>query len=188
MISANNGRSPSIGSFQQRFQFETPNILGVGDTLRLAYTRTDGSDGAEIGYRIPFTSDDTTLNLRFSTTDSEVIEPPFSDIDNDGDGPDIQSESQVYEATIRHPVSRTVSDRTFREFAVGVTASSQKTKSEILNLPFSSVGSSADGVTNIFALRVFQEWTQQNAREVVALRSQFNFGLDAFDSTINEPN
>ena len=186
VISADNGRSPSVGSFQQRVQFDTPNLLGVGDSLRLAYTRTDGSDGAEIGYRVPLTAEDTTLNLRYSTTSSDVIEPPFDDIDGDGNGPDIESESRIYEATLRHPISRTVSDRTFREFAVGVTASSRRTKSELLEFPFPSAGSDEDGVTNIFALRFFQEWTQQNAKEVVALRSQFNVGLDAFDSTIND--
>lgn len=185
VISADNGRSPSVGSFQQRVQFDTPNLLGVGDSLRLAYTRTDGSDGGEIRYRIPLTAEDTTLNLRHSTTSSDVIEPPFDDIDGDGNGPDIESKSQIYEATLRHPVSRNVSDRTFREFAVGLTTSSQRSKSELLEFPFPSAGSDEDGVTNIFALRFFQEWTQQNTKEVVALRSQFNVGLDAFDSTIN---
>ncbi|NEQ95612.1 MAG: ShlB/FhaC/HecB family hemolysin secretion/activation protein, partial [Cyanothece sp. SIO2G6] len=138
-------------------------------------------------YQLPLTAANTTLNLRYSTTDSDVIESPFDDIDSDGNGPDIVSESEVYEVTLRHPISRTVSDRTFREFAVGLTASSQRTKSELLDLPFPAAGADEEGVTNIFALRFFQEWTQQNAREVVALRSQFNLGLDAFDSTINQP-
>ncbi|MGK7891777.1 MAG: ShlB/FhaC/HecB family hemolysin secretion/activation protein [Leptolyngbyaceae cyanobacterium] len=186
VVTLDNGRSPSVGSFQQRFQVDTPNILGLGDSLRFAYTRTDGSDAGEVGYRIPLTAADTTLNLRYSRTSSGVVEPPFDDIDSDGKGPDIESESEVYEVTLRHPISRTVSDRTFREFAVGVTASSQETESEILGLPFPSAGADENGGTNIFTLRFFQEWTQSNAREVVAVRSQFNIGLDALDSTINE--
>jgi hemolysin activation/secretion protein len=32
-------------------------------------------------------------------------------------------------------------------------------------------------------LRLFQEWTQRSEREVFAARSEFNFGLDIFDST-----
>ncbi len=40
--------------------------------------------------------------------------------------------------------------------------------------------------TRIFALHFFQDWKQQNSREVLAFRSQLNLGLNAFNSTINE--
>jgi len=39
--------------------------------------------------------------------------------------------------------------------------------------------------TRISALRFFQEWTSRNSTEVFALRSQFNLGIGAFNSTIN---
>jgi hemolysin activation/secretion protein len=34
-------------------------------------------------------------------------------------------------------------------------------------------------------LQFFQEWTSRNSREVIAARSGFNFGIGAFDATIN---
>lgn len=41
-------------------------------------------------------------------------------------------------------------------------------------------------MTRIFALRFFQEWKKQNPQEVIELRSQFSFGINSFDSTINQ--
>ena len=42
------------------------------------------------------------------------------------------------------------------------------------------------GETRISALRFFQEWTSRNKKQVIAARSQFNLGLNAFDATVNE--
>jgi hemolysin activation/secretion protein len=51
--------------------------------------------------------------------------------------------------------------------------------------PF-SLGADEDGETRIFALRFDQEWTRRNANSVLTLRSEFSFGLNAFNSTTNE--
>ncbi len=48
-----------------------------------------------------------------------------------------------------------------------------------------SQGADDQGRTRISALRFFQEWTQRNTRQVIAARSQFNLGVDAFDATVN---
>ncbi len=43
-VFANNGRSPSVGSFRRGFTIGQANFLGVGDRLTFGYTNTDGSD------------------------------------------------------------------------------------------------------------------------------------------------
>ncbi|WP_257236167.1 hypothetical protein [Nostoc sp. 'Peltigera malacea cyanobiont' DB3992] len=44
-----NTRSPSIGSFQRRIQVNEANLLGLGDSLSLGYSNTDGRSHNVIG-------------------------------------------------------------------------------------------------------------------------------------------
>ena len=37
----------------------------------------------------------------------------------------------------------------------------------------------------LWVLRFFQEWTKRSSQDVLAVRSQFSLGVDAFDATIN---
>jgi len=177
----NNGRSPSVGSFRRGIEISEGNLFGIGDSIRLGYANTDGSDTFDLSYTIPVNARNGTVNFSFGTTDSEVIEDPFNFLD-------IQSESRFYELTFRQPILRSPT----REFALSLTASRRESSSEFLEdllgepIPFPSLGADEDGNTRISALRFAQEWTQQGSRQVIAARSQFSIGLDAFDSTVNE--
>lgn len=187
-ISLDNGRSPSVGSFQRQLFAREGNVTGLGDALSLAYSNTDGSNSLDASYTLPLNSQNGTLRFSFNTTDSNVIEPPFDDINQDGEGSDIESASRFYEISLRQPLSRRIKNRTFRELAVGVSTSLRDSETSLRNQPFPlSPGADNDGNTRVFALRFFQDWTQQNALEVIAFRSQFSAGLDAFDSTTNKP-
>ncbi|MEB3360168.1 MAG: ShlB/FhaC/HecB family hemolysin secretion/activation protein [Synechococcales bacterium] len=177
----NNGRSPSVGSFRRGIEISEGNLFGIGDSIRLGYANTDGSDTFDLSYTIPVNARNGTVNFSFGTTDSEVIEDPFNFLD-------IQSESRFYELTYRQPILQTPT----REFALSLTASRRESSSEFLEdllgepIPFPSLGADEDGNTRVSALRFAQEWTQQGSRQVIAARSQFSIGLDAFDSTVNE--
>jgi hemolysin activation/secretion protein len=176
-----NGRSPSVGSFRRGVQVTHDNLLGQGDGLSVGYRNTDGSDTVDLSYRYPINARNGTLSFSFGATDSEVIEDPFTVLD-------IQSESRFYELTLRQPLIETPT----QEFALSLTASRRESESEFLEsflgepIPFPSSGADEEGRTRISALRFAQEWTQQGTRQVIAARSQFSIGLDAFDSTINE--
>ncbi|MBH8576960.1 ShlB/FhaC/HecB family hemolysin secretion/activation protein [Nostocaceae cyanobacterium CENA369] len=174
-----NGRSPSVGSFRRRLQLNEANLLGLGDGLNLTYTNTDGSNALDTGYTLPLNPRNGTLSFNFGTSWSNVIERPFDILD-------IESSSRYYELTFRQPVIQTPT----QEFALGVTASRRESKATYQppgeeQLSFPSLGADDEGRTRISALRFFQEWTSRNSREVIALRSQFNFGIGAFDATIN---
>ncbi|WP_348535507.1 ShlB/FhaC/HecB family hemolysin secretion/activation protein [Komarekiella delphini-convector] len=181
-ITLDNGRSPSVGSFRRRLQVTEANLLGLGDSLGLGYTNTDGSNSFDVDYTLPINPQDGTISFNYGTTSSDVIERPFNALD-------IQSDSRYYELTYRQPLIKTPR----QELALGLTAS--RRESEISSLLFQeefglppnelSPGADEQGRTRVSALRFFQEWTSRNNRQVLAVRSQFSLGLGAFDATIN---
>jgi hemolysin activation/secretion protein len=174
-ISLDNNRAPSVGSFNRRIQFNQANLSGAGDNLSVGYSNTDGSNGVDMSYTLPFNARNGTVRFSFGTTSSEVIEEPFDRLD-------IDARSRYYELSVRQPIVLTPS----KEVAIGVTASRQESQTSVLEIPFPlSLGADDEGRTRISALRFFQEWTQRTSREVIAARSQFSVGLNAFSSTIN---
>jgi len=180
-LSINNGRSPSSGSFQRRLGFNEANFLGMGDTLSGNYNNTDGSNGWDISYTLPFNPHNGTLNFSYSGTSSNVIEPPFNKLD-------INSQSRIYELTLTQPVIQTIKQQTFQELTLGLTFSRKESETFLLGDPYPlALGANDQGQTRISTLRLFQQWTQQNSTSVVAVRSQFNVGIGAFDTTINQP-
>jgi hemolysin activation/secretion protein len=69
---------------------------------------------------------------------------------------------------------------------MGLTFSRRESDTSLLGVGFPlSNGANDDGETRISALRFFQEWTKREARSVFAARSQFNWGIPIFESTLN---
>lgn len=196
-LSSDNGRSPSIGSIQQRAGLREGNLLGIGDVLNLNYTNTNGSNSWDTSYTLPLNARDGKLSFTYSNSHSRVVESPFNDIDKDGNDGDIKSASRSYELTLRQPIFRSIKSSnsdasrrqsTVQEFTLGLTTSLRESQTSLLGIPFPlSTGANENGFTRVFALRFFQDWTKQNSQEVIALRSQFSFGLNALGSTINKP-
>lgn len=178
-LEIDNERSPSVGSFRRGITLSEANLLGIGDGLEISYANTDGSNSVDLSYRLPLNASGGDLTTNIGITDSEVIEDAFNFLD-------IQSESRFYEFTYRQPVVKTPE----QEFALSLTASLRESQSEFLeeilgeSIPFPALGADEAGRTRISALRFAQEWTQQNTRQVIAARSQFSLGLDAFNATV----
>lgn len=177
MVSFDNYRSPSVGTNRFQAELSHRNLLGFGDRIDIAYIHTDGSDAiSNLSYTIPLNPNNGTFSFRFGYSDSEIIEVPF-DIYN------IESESTDYEFTYRQPLIQ----KPTQDLAIGITFSRKDSKTTLGGEPFQlSRGAEIDGQTHISALRFFQEYTSRNAKQVFALRSQFNFGIDGFDSTTND--
>ena len=172
---ADNGRSPSVGSFRRGLGLTEANLFGLGDRFDFNWTNTDGSNSLNTGYEIPINASNGKILLSAGYRDTEVIEEPFDRIDINGD-------SVYYELGLRQPISQ--SSR--QELALGLKFSYQTSQTELSgeNFPLSR-GANEDGETTISALRFFQEWTNRNNNEVFALRSQFNFGLGILGATDN---
>ena len=178
-LSFDNGRVPSVGSFQRGIRLNHNNLFGISDRATVNYSNSEGSNLIDVSYSFPLNPQEGTLTLSFSHNDSRVIESPFDDLD-------IATNSETYEISLRQPLSRTIEEQVFQEFALGLTASFRDSQATLLGEPFPlSPGATADGETRIFALRFFQDYTRRTASNVFALRSQLNFGLNA-DSTTNE--
>lgn len=166
-IALDNGRVPIVGSFRRGVQLSEANLLGYGDRLEGSYFNTDGSDDLAFAYTLPLNPRNGTLKLEYRTISSQIVEPPLNALD-------ITSDYQQYALTLRQPVWQT-SDR---EFALGLTFDRQESRTV---LPLS--GSDSEGRTEVSTLRFFQEWIQRSETEVLAARSEFNFGIDAFGIT-----
>ncbi|BAY73429.1 surface antigen D15 domain-containing protein (plasmid) [Trichormus variabilis NIES-23] len=178
-LTLDNGRTPSVGTFRRQLQLTNFDLLGLGDRLFIAYTNTDGSNSLDTSYTIPFNARNGTITLSGGFASSNVIEKPFNILD-------INSNSNYIELTVRQPIIQT----TTQEFALGLTGSYRESGATLLGgeIPFPSPGANAEGTTRITALRFFQDYTIQNSQQVLALRSQFSFGLGSLDALNTTPN
>ena len=187
-ISLDNSRPPSIGTFQREIELRENNLLGLGDSLSIGYRNTDGSNRIDASYTVPITPDNATIGILYTWSDSDVIQDPFYDIDLDGNGPDIESNYNAFDLTFKQPIIRDINEQTYQELNLSLTTSWRETKSFLLDTGFPlSPGADESGSTRVFALRFAQEYSRQNPSDIIAFRSEFNFGIDAFNSTINEP-
>jgi hemolysin activation/secretion protein len=173
---ATNDRSPSVGSFRRGAVLTERNLLGLGDRLSLGYSNTDGSDVIDVGYALPINAQGGEVAVRFGTTSNRIIEAPFNELD-------IQSSSQSYDVTLRQPLWQTAR----QEFAVGLGLSHYRSRSLLENQGIAlSPGSDRTGRLRLSAVRLSQDWVSRSPRDVLALRSQFNLGIDLFNATRNE--
>ena len=175
-LALDNGRSPSVGTFRRQLQFTEANLLGLGDGLSVSYANTDGSNAFDASYTVPFNARNGTIALGGGFASNRVIENPFDVLD-------IQSNSNYVELTVRQPLLQTPT----QEFAIGLTASHRETAATLLDgaIPFPALGADAQGKTRITALRFFQDYTRRSSLDVLALRSQFSWGLNTLNATIN---
>ncbi len=171
----NNGRVPSVGSWERGIRLKQDNLFGFGDGLNLEYSNTDGSNAVNGSYTIPLNSHNGTIKLTGRWTNTEVVEEPFDRLD-------ITGESLYLDLSFRQPIIATPT----QELALGITASRQESQTNIFGEGFPlSPGANDNGETRLWALRLFQEWTKRSSQDVLAVRSQFSFGVDVFDATIN---
>jgi hemolysin activation/secretion protein len=175
-LTLDNNQLPAIGSFQRQIQINQANLLGFGDGLSVTYANTDGRNALDLSYTLPVNARNGTVSVDYGTYWSRIIQPPFDEFDIRGD---LWSLGFTY----RQPVIQTPT----RELALGLTANRQQSQTSILGFPFPlSPGANDLGQTRITQLQFFQEWTQRSSNSVLALRSQFNLGIDAFGTTTSD--
>ncbi|MBD2121059.1 ShlB/FhaC/HecB family hemolysin secretion/activation protein [Trichocoleus sp. FACHB-262] len=173
---ANNGRSPSVGSSRRGMNITEANLLGLGDSIGVTYTNTQGSDAIDLSYTLPINPRNGTLSLNYGDAESYVVEEPFDVLD-------ITSRSKYYQVTLRQPLVL----KPQNEFALGLTAVHTNNETSLLGDPFAlTPGANDQGETSVSALRFFQEYTHRSRHQAIALRSQFSVGLNALGSTIND--
>ncbi|MBD2088932.1 ShlB/FhaC/HecB family hemolysin secretion/activation protein [Microcoleus sp. FACHB-1515] len=174
-LSVNNARSPSLGSNQLSVAATHSNLLGLGDSLSVSYGLTEGLDQFSVRYALPVNPQEGTVSLSFSRDDGRVVAADFADLG-------IRSNAETISIGFRQPIDR--SPQT--EFALSLGLDLRRSQTFILeDEPFSFSAGAEDGESNLTVLRFSQEWVDRDATRVLAARSQFSLGLNAFDATIN---
>ncbi|MGF1479404.1 MAG: ShlB/FhaC/HecB family hemolysin secretion/activation protein [Cyanophyceae cyanobacterium] len=174
-VGSDNYRSPSIGSAQLNVLVAHDNLLGVGDRLSAQYGLTEGLDIYDIGYAVPVNANDGTLGVRYSNSDTTIIEDEFEEFE-------IESETETVSFSLRQPVLRSPQ----RELALGLTLDLRHRQTFLQGEPFSFDIGTEDGESEVTVLRFSQDWVERGASRVLAARSQLSFGLDAFGATVND--
>jgi len=171
----NNYNPPSIGSNQLQVDAWVRNLTRWGDKLDFHYENSEGADSFAGGFSMPLSSQGTLFDFHFDIGRSSIIEEPLAAID-------IQSEVRNFNWSLSHPFYRD----TQQSLTLGISFASRRSKTSILNQDFSFLTGQNNGRTKVSALRLFQEYMGRLENHVLAFRSTFNVGIDAFDSTINK--
>ncbi len=184
-LQVDNARPPSVGAEEILVQASDLNLTGHSDPLELTYGIANsganrgwgfsGVDDLGGSYTLPLGSRRTTVNVHGARISTSIVEEPFAELG-------IASETSTYGFTLRQPLYLTAN----REFALAATFDHRENDTRLLGEPFDFTGSgSVAGRTEVSVLRLTQEWTERGQDYVLALRSTFNLGLDAFDATDN---
>lgn len=173
-LTAGNNQSPSVGSYRGEILLAHQNLFGLGDILEGRFGITEGTDDIFLSYLVPVTARDTTVKVYYRKSESTVIEETFKRLD-------IESISKTLGLTISHPFYKTPG----REFTLSLTGEIRRNATFLLGIPF-SFSDIDDSVTHVTALRFSQDWISRSQTEVIALRSNFSLGIDAFGATVNE--
>lgn len=177
-LSADNYSPPSLGSERVGVGAIYRNLTGLGDQLSAAYyfsTTKGGSNLYDLSYQVPLNLMNGTLQLRTAINTVKVVQPPFDIFD-------IRGESYLYEISYRQPIVRSLQE----EFALSLGFSLQNGQTFTFAgpTPF-GIGPDNDGNSQTRTIKFSQDYINRDRNGVWGLRSQFNFGIDAFDATIN---
>jgi hemolysin activation/secretion protein len=170
-----NNQSPTVGEVRGQVQAVAGNILGIGDLLAVQYGRSDALNDGAISYSFPIASDDTRVNLRYDINNSLVISAPLQPLN-------ITDHYQSVSIGLSRPFWRTPE----QNLTLGLALEWRRSQTFVLGAPFSFEAGADDGRTNVTALRFYQSWLDQNADQVLALRSTFSLGIDALGATVTD--
>ena len=174
-FSVSNWRSPGVGEIRGELQGSHSNLTGRGDALSLQYGVTEGLNDFAVDYAVPINARDLRFGIFLSQSQSEVIEEPFDAID-------ITSETESYGLRLEYPFRRTLNGH----FLASITLERRHSESLLLGEPHPFSPGSENGESTVTVFRLGQEWLSRRANAVLAARSRFSFGIDAFNATINE--
>jgi hemolysin activation/secretion protein len=179
-----NDRPPSVGAERLYLLAWHDSLTGFADPFNLRYGITTGGleepklagiDEIDVSYAFPITVHETTLGGRYARSNTSIIEQDFEELDFD-------SNLETFSVSLRQPLLREPG----RQFALALSADHQFNETFLAGEPFKlTPGADADGRMADTVLRFSQEFTQQDDRSALALRSSFNFGIDALGSTNN---
>lgn len=174
-IALDNDLSPSLGKVRGVYRGGVYNLTGRGDVLTGEASLAKGLTEAFVNYAVPLNPNDLTLDVFLRMTDTEVVEEPFDVLD-------IEGNSQTLALRLSQPVLRSNN----QQLVLAGGLDLRRTESTLGGAPFSfSPGVPDDGEVALSVLRFVQDWNTRSQARVVAVRSTFSLGIDAFGATTN---
>jgi hemolysin activation/secretion protein len=172
----NNYQSPTVGAERELITVAHQNLTGHGDPVSVTYGHSAGIDvQLDADYTLPLTASETTLDVRYRRNTFTVVQQQFQALT-------VQSRSEASSVTLRQPLFHTLT----REFALALSAERQENLTSLLGEPFSFSLGAQNGRSAVTALRLVLEWTERTPTQVLAARSRFSVGVDAFNPTIRD--
>ena len=161
-----NSQAPAIGSLRGDLLLVDDNLTGSGDTLAFDFGATGGLQDYNASYELPFTRWDTRLLTHFRLSRSRIIESPFDQLD-------ITSKSTTYGIGLAQPVYESV----HTNLQLSLVGELRRSRTYLLGRPFSFSPGVQDGKANVSVIRFGQLALHRDAKQVLAARSVFSFGL-----------
>jgi len=173
-----NRLSPSLGDVRVLPQVYLYSLTGHGDVFSGAVGVGEGLTDAYATWAVPLNAYDTTLTLLGDYSDSEIENGPFKDLD-------IENKTRTFGFRVSHPFYRTPSQK----FSMSLGLDLRKSESKLLGENFAfTPGVPSDGEVKASIIRFSQDWSNRGPQQVLAARSMFSLGVDAFDATTNSNN
>ena len=177
-VTLDNYSPPSVGSERIGGTLIYRNPTGLGDDISATYFRSlaGGSNLYDFNYRVPVNAMNGTVQLRYSSSNSKIIDPAFSSFG-------IRSQNDLYELTYRQPVIRSPRE----ELALSLGFALQNGQTFLFDnspTPF-GIGPDANGNSRTRVIKFGQDYVKRDRNGAWSLQSQFNLGIAAFDATVN---
>jgi hemolysin activation/secretion protein len=177
-----NDRSPSIGGINGKIWLAHNNLTGFGDRLSFGYGRTEGLNDYNGAYSLLLNAYDTRLNLYYQNSNSDVVEKPFTD----NPSTNIRSRSETIGASLSQPIIQTPE----QVLSVTLGFEYRRSKTFLGGEPFSFSAGVPEtgrdkGESTVSVVRFTQDWLDRSFNQVIAVRSRFSVGIDAFGATVN---
>ncbi|MEH2163328.1 MAG: ShlB/FhaC/HecB family hemolysin secretion/activation protein [Nostoc sp.] len=177
-LGVDNYSPPAIGGERLGIELRDRNLTGMGDELAGSYyhTLSGGADAFDFSYQVPVNAMNGTVQIRAAFNRNEITESPF-------DALGVRANQDLYEINYRQPLVRSPKE----EFALSLGFTYQDGQTFLfdnLATPF-GIGPDANGVSRTSVIKFGQDYIRREPQGAWFLRSQFNFGIDVLDATIN---
>jgi len=172
-VQGNNYRPPSVGAEIFLVNSWVRNLTRWGDFINFSYGLSEGTNLYFGGIVMPLNSAGTLFSFNFHLGDNAVIEEPLNSVD-------IKSDVENFSWSLSHPFYKSL-DHTV---VLGTSFASRFSQTTLLGEDFSFVKGLDTGKNRISVVRIFQEYFGRFNRQVIALKSTFNVGIDAFNATV----
>jgi hemolysin activation/secretion protein len=171
---ADNHRSPGVGGEQLSLLIKHHSLTGIGDEATILGSFSDGYADGYASYSRPLTRFGTHVEIYGSTSDSDIVEAPFDQID-------IASNTGTYGLKFTQTLSRSLTTK------VSAFLGSEVKHNEnfLLGEPFSFTYGERDGETDVTVIFAGLEFAKRWPRTVIATRGSVRRGIYRAGATQN---